>query len=78
MASNRSVTGYSTTSFGPTMVATFDFTPLFEDTFLSIMPSAGLILAVPPRLYFLQSQSRKVSHSALHSQKAVCFPKFLL
>jgi hypothetical protein len=78
MASNHSFTGYSTTSFGPAMVGTFDFTPLFEDTILSIVPSAGLLLAVPPRLYFLRSQPRKVLLSPLHSQKVVCFPKVLL
>jgi hypothetical protein len=78
MASNYSFTGYSTTSFGPAMVGTFDFTPLFEDTILSIVPSAGLLLAVPPRFYVLRSQPPKVLRSSLHSQKVVCSPKVLL
>lgn len=73
MASNHSFTGYSTTSFGPAMVGTFDFTPLFEDIILSIVPSASLLIAVPPRLIFLRSQPRKVLRSSLHSQKLVCF-----
>lgn len=71
MASNHSVNGYSTASFGPTAPERFDFTPLFEDTLLSIVPSALLLLALPARLLFLRKQPRKVLRSALHSNKLV-------
>lgn len=74
MASNHSVHSYSypTTLFGPTAPGRFDFTPFFEDTLLSIVPSAILLLLLPPRLFILHKQSRKVSRSSLHSQKLVC------
>jgi hypothetical protein len=77
MASNHSVNAYPTTFFGPTVPGTFDFTPLFEDTLLSIVPSALLLLALPVRLFFLRDQPRKVLRSSLHSQKLACFPELL-
>lgn len=70
MASNSSET-YSVTSFGPTTPEEFDFTPLFEDIFLSIVPSAILLLSVPFRVFSLRRKERKVSRSALHDQKLV-------
>lgn len=77
MASNHSVNGYPTTSFGPTVPERFDFTPLFEDTLLSIVPSALLLLVLPARLFFLRDQPRKVLRSSLHSQKLVCFSEII-
>jgi hypothetical protein len=62
---------YSVTSFGPTTPKEFDFTPLFEDVVLSIVPSAILLLAVPFRVFFLHGKPRKVSWSALHDHKLV-------
>jgi ABC-type multidrug transport system fused ATPase/permease subunit len=47
-------------SFGPTSVG-FDFTPLFEDTILSLLPSALLLLCLPYRLISLYGQRPKVS-----------------
>ena len=71
MASNHTVNDYSTVSFGPTEQKSFDFTPLFEDTLLSIVPSALLLFIIPARLFFLRKQARKVLRSALHSNKLV-------
>lgn len=62
---------YSVTSFGPTTPKEFDFTPLFEDVFLSIVPSALLLLAVPFRMFSLYKNPRKVQWSALHDHKLV-------
>jgi ATP-binding cassette, subfamily C (CFTR/MRP), member 1 len=58
------------------MVRIFDFTPLFEETIMPIVPPAGWFLAVSLRLYSLHSQPRKVLRSSLHSQKVVRFLKF--
>jgi hypothetical protein len=70
MASNTSQI-YSVTSFGPTTSREFDFTPLFEDIFLSIVPSVLLLLAVPFRMLSLYRKPRKVQWSALHDHKLV-------
>lgn len=60
--------------FGPQMHGPnhFDFSPLFEYTILSILPSALLLVLLPFRLWSLYGQSRKVSHSFLQSNKLVC------
>ncbi|KAK0120207.1 hypothetical protein ONS95_011613 [Cadophora gregata] len=57
--------------FGPASPDTFDFTPLFENTFLSIVPSALLLLIIPFRLFSLRKESRKVSRSVLQSNKLI-------
>lgn len=48
-------------SFGPVTAAGFDFTPLFEDTILSLLPSALLLLCLPYRIISLHGQRPKVS-----------------
>ncbi|KAJ5819793.1 hypothetical protein N7474_005384 [Penicillium riverlandense] len=48
-------------SFGPVTAAGFDFTPLFEDTILSLVPSALLLLCLPYRIISLHGQRPKVS-----------------
>lgn len=58
-------------SFGPTTAGKFDFTPLFENTLLSIIPSAVLLLILPLRLRSLHKQPQKVSRSLLHTNKLV-------
>ncbi|KAH8808808.1 putative multidrug resistance-associated protein [Xylogone sp. PMI_703] len=63
------ISGYSTVSFGPTVPGRFDFTPLFEDTFLSILPSAILLILLPARVFALRKQPRKVSRSTIHGNK---------
>lgn len=57
--------------FGPADPNRFDFTPLFEDVFLSALPSCILLLSIPFRLFMLRNQPRKVSKSFLHSNKLV-------
>ncbi|KAH7346292.1 putative ATP-binding cassette transporter [Rhexocercosporidium sp. MPI-PUGE-AT-0058] len=57
--------------FGPTTTDIFDFTPLFENIFLSIVPSALLLLVLPFRLFFLRKESKKVSRSLLQGSKLV-------
>ncbi|RDW57444.1 hypothetical protein BP6252_13782 [Coleophoma cylindrospora] len=60
-------------SFGPFFQLpgkeTFDFTLLFEETILSIGPSALLLLAIPPRLVHLWKTPRKVIGSYLLTTK---------
>jgi ATP-binding cassette subfamily C (CFTR/MRP) protein 1 len=49
----------------------FDFTLLFEQSVLSILPSALLLLVVPWRSLQLASQSRKVRKHSSHGLKIV-------
>jgi ATP-binding cassette, subfamily C (CFTR/MRP), member 1 len=64
-------------SFGPFLElpgrATFDFTLLFEETILSIAPSALLLLLIPPRILRLWKTPRKVTGSYLQTTKIVSF-----
>lgn len=59
--------------FGPAASGRFDFTILFEDIFLSIVPSALLLLIGPPRLWALYKQPLKVKKSAIHESKLVSY-----
>ena len=68
--SNSSSLPYGNT-FGPAEPGGFDFTTLFENTILSILPSSILLLFLPIRLLWLYSQPRKVSGSSLHGNKLV-------
>ncbi|KAJ5280064.1 hypothetical protein N7478_005436 [Penicillium angulare] len=52
-------------SFGPTSVTSFDFTPLFEDSILSLLPSALLLICLPYRIIALHRQRSKVSAGGL-------------
>ena len=67
-------------SFGPFIdfpgKVTFDFTLLFEETILSILPSALFLLLVPPRILRLWWTPRKVTGSYLQTIKIVGFPYF--
>jgi len=71
MSSNQSSIHYSLDSFGPTLSTGFDFTLLFENTVLSILPSALLLLLIPFRLASLYGKPRKVSRSLLYENKLV-------
>lgn len=51
----------NTNSFGPAAAGRFDFTPLFEDTMFSVIPSTLLLLALPYRVFSLKSQQPKVA-----------------
>jgi ATP-binding cassette, subfamily C (CFTR/MRP), member 1 len=65
-------------TFGPFIEfsdrATFDFTLLFEETILSILPSALLLLLIPARILRLRKTLRKVTGSYLQTIKIVGFP----
>ena len=49
----------------------FDFTLLFEDAFLALVPSALLLLAAPARTLWLWSSSKKLTPSAERLNKVV-------
>jgi len=57
--------------FGPGATGRFDFTILFEDVFLSIVPSVFLLLLGPLRMYLLYKQPLKVKKSSVHESKMV-------
>ena len=71
MASNSSLLQDSLNFIGPAEPNQFDFTPLFEDTFLSIVPSTILLLLLPFRVLILWKKPRKVAKSSLHGNKIV-------
>ncbi len=77
MASNHSSLEKSLDSFGPGVLDGFDFTVLFENTILSIVPSVLLLLALPFRVYFLYGRPRKVTKSFLYENKLVSGQQFL-
>lgn len=60
-------------AFGPTAHDRFDFTLLFQDTLLAIVPSVLLIVLVPLRIWILFKQRVKVSRSPIHESKMVRF-----
>ena len=65
-------------NFGPFLQIpgkeTFDFTLFFEETILSIGPSALLLLLIPPRIFRLWKSPRKVTGSYLQTAKIVSDP----
>ena len=64
-------------NFGPTASGCrndFDFTLLFEQSLLSIGPSALFLLLMPIRTLQLSKKSYKVRRSPLHSLKLVSTP----
>ncbi|KAK0104754.1 hypothetical protein ONS95_005024 [Cadophora gregata] len=76
MASNHSSLEYSLNSFGPTVPNEFDFTILFENTILSILPSSLLLIVLPFRIFALYGKSRKVSKSFLYENKLLFLMAF--
>jgi len=73
MALNNSQFELSINEFGPAAAAgQFDFTPLFQDTILSLLPSTILLFLLPFRILSLHRKPRKVLGSSLHSSKLVC------
>ncbi|KAH6718942.1 putative ATP-binding cassette transporter [Leptodontidium sp. MPI-SDFR-AT-0119] len=76
MASNHSSLEFSLNSFGPTVPNEFDFTILFENTILSILPSALLLLVLPFRIFTLHGKPRKVSKSFLYENKLLFLVAF--
>ena len=71
MSLNRTSFAYSLDAFGPTIPKGFDFTLLFQDTLLSILPSAVLLLVIPFRIWSLRGKSRKVHRSLIYENKLV-------
>ncbi|KAH6707481.1 ABC transporter-like protein [Leptodontidium sp. MPI-SDFR-AT-0119] len=69
-------------TFGPflnvTGKETFDFTLLFEETILSIGPSALLLLLIPPRILRLWKTPRKVTGSYLQTTKITLLAIFTI
>lgn len=63
--------------FEPSNQSVFDFTLLFEETILSIVPSALLLLLIPPRVLHLCKTPRKVNGSYLLTAKIVSFRRDL-
>lgn len=64
-------------SFGPGAATGFDFTPLFEDTILALLPSALLLLVLPYRILTLHGQRPKVARGGvLHESKLVFLAVF--
>jgi ATP-binding cassette subfamily C (CFTR/MRP) protein 1 len=63
-------------SFGPSIAGNFDFSTLFEDSILSILPSTLLLLVLPFRLWSLHKEAPKVDISKparlLYGNKLVC------
>lgn len=71
------VTRPSLDSFGSATSINFDFTPLFEDTILSLLPSALLLLSLPYRIINLYGQRPKVSPGGfLRESKSVFLAMF--
>lgn len=64
---------FNSSDFGPAATEHFDFTPLFEDSILSILPSALFLCVLPVRLWVLGRESRKVARKArgLYGNKLV-------
>jgi hypothetical protein len=64
-------------TFGPAATdcrGNFDFTLLFEESVLSILPSALFLLIVPYRFLHIYRGSRKVRRSVLQTVKLVSSP----
>lgn len=52
---------------------TFDFNLLFEQSFLSLLPSIIVLTLALPRLAALRGQRRRIQARALQIFKLVCF-----
>ncbi|KAF7905842.1 hypothetical protein EAF00_000121 [Botryotinia globosa] len=78
MSSNTSSFNISTNDFGPAKSVGFDFTPLFEDVILSIVPPVILLLLLLIRIWMLRGQPRKVNSSFLHSNKLLFLGVFTI
>jgi ATP-binding cassette subfamily C (CFTR/MRP) protein 1 len=71
-ANSSTIDVQSLQSFGPAETTGFDFTPLFENTILSIVPSAILLLIFPYRIFDLQGKRPKVARGGvLHDSKLI-------
>ncbi|KAF5718138.1 multidrug resistance-associated 1 [Fusarium mundagurra] len=60
MDANSSLNVLPEADFGPSASGRFDFTVLFENVMLSIVPSALFLILVPQRLLWLKTEPRKI------------------
>lgn len=60
-------TDSNSNAFGPAAASAFDFTSLFEDAMLGILPSALLLSTLPCRILALQRQPPKVAKGGVLS-----------
>ena len=60
-------------SFGPQYGSAFDFTLLFNDAILTIVPTALLITACPFYIYAKRQDAVKVERGGVFWAKLVCF-----
>ncbi|KAF5534749.1 multidrug resistance-associated 1 [Fusarium mexicanum] len=60
MDANSSLNVLPEADFGPSASGRFDFTVLFENVMLSIIPSALFLILVPQRLLWLKREPRKI------------------
>lgn len=63
----------SDNSFGPQYGSSFDFTLLFNDTVLTIVPTVLLITACPFYLYYKRQRDIQVERDGAFWGKLVCF-----
>jgi hypothetical protein len=84
VAPQLSMTPFSNSSdsqFGPAysgQLRSFDFTLLFEDTILTIVPATIFLLAAGTRAVWLTGKPTKVGTSLSRSTKLVSLPPYLL
>ncbi|KAM0557995.1 hypothetical protein ACHAPJ_005161 [Fusarium lateritium] len=64
MSANASFDTLPETDFGPSASGRFDFTVLFENVILSIVPSALFFILAPQRLFWLKREPRKVTENS--------------
>ncbi|KAE9376787.1 putative ATP-binding cassette transporter [Stipitochalara longipes BDJ] len=78
MPFNQSSLAPSLDVFGPTIPEGFDFTLLFQDSLLSILPSAILLIVIPFRIWSLRGKTRKVHRSLIYENKLLFLVVFAL
>ncbi|KAF4969944.1 hypothetical protein FSARC_2930 [Fusarium sarcochroum] len=64
MSANTSFDTLPETNFGPSASGRFDFTVLFENVILSIVPSTLFFILAPQRLFWLKREPRKVTENS--------------
>lgn len=78
MAAQPSMCAGVDNTFGPHAAncrGDFDFTLLFEETVLSLLPLTLLLIAAPLRIGYLFKKDWKVVQSPLLPLKLVCLPE---
>lgn len=81
MATHPSVCARLDDRFGPHADGCrggFDFTLLFEETILTLLPLAIILLITPLRIFYLFKKDRKVVQTRLLSCKLVCISSGIL